>query len=294
MVVKLIVAMCKNNGIGCDNKIPWRIPEDMNYFYKKTSGSYGMFMRNKNIKEKYMEDLSKSDNIKKNVVIMGNNTWESLPKKYKPLPYRFNIVLSKNATSLQPTYSLNKDIVFSSSIDDAMSLYYGKDNRCEKGEKGEKGEKREKGEKGDKTNIPIFNNIWVIGGSSVYLEFMRRNFTSDIKISKYYITYIDKNYECDTYFPLLENMNKYCLTRFEKHKCIDNNRPNELPLNIYFIVFKKIEYIDENIIQQLFISYKSKNESKSNLTLYIRGRDRDKFNMNNTDDFEILFSIFCS
>jgi dihydrofolate reductase len=35
MSVKLIVAMCKNNGIGIDNKIPWRISEDMSYFSKK-------------------------------------------------------------------------------------------------------------------------------------------------------------------------------------------------------------------------------------------------------------------
>ena len=61
----------------------------------------------------------------------------------------------------------------------------------------------------------------------------------DTEISKYYITYIDKDYECDTYFPLLENMNKYHITRFEKQKCIDNNTRDKSPLNVYYIVFKK-------------------------------------------------------
>ena len=29
----------------------------------------------------------------RNVVIMGRNTWESIPKKYKPLPHRYNIII---------------------------------------------------------------------------------------------------------------------------------------------------------------------------------------------------------
>ena len=286
MDVKLIVAMCKNNGIGYDNKIPWRISEDMNYFSKKTSGNYGIVMRNKNSKETYVEDLNNSQHIKKNAVIMGRNTWESLPKKYKPLPYRVNIILSKNAKKQED--ELNGDVVFSSSVDDAMSLLRNgpeQDDGCDKREKGEKGEK------GEKKHI---NHIWIIGGSSVYKEFMIRANTN--KISKYYITYIDKQYDCDTYFPLLENMNKYYLTRFEKHRCIDNNTHYEAPLNVYFIVFKKIDYTDEKKIEHLFTSYKSKDETKNSLTLYIKNVDtyKSKINMKNTDDFEILFSMFCS
>ena len=292
MVVKLIVAMCKNNGIGCDNKIPWSIPEDMNYFSKKTSGDYGIVMRNKKSKETYVEDLNNSQNIKKNVVIMGRNTWESLPKKYKPLPYRVNIILSKNAKKQED--ELNGDIVFSSSVDDAISLLHNRprqDDGCDKREKREK---------------KHINHIWIIGGSSIYQEFMTRDMTNTIKISKYYITYIDKYYDCDTYFPLIENMNKYYLTCFSKHRCIDNNTPYEAPLNVYFIVFKKIDYTDEKIIEQLFTSYKSKDERKNSLTLYIKNMDTDtdtdtdndvyksKINMKNTDDFEILFSMFCS
>jgi dihydrofolate reductase len=243
MKVKLIVAMCKNNGIGFDNKIPWHISEDMSYFSKKTSGKYGVFMRNQNSKEKYIEELNTSQNIKKNVVIMGRNTWDSLPKKYKPLPYRFNIILSKNADK-QPN-DPDKDITFSSSIDNAMNLYY---QHTDKGEKGEKGEKQ---------YLFDFNDIWVIGGSSVYQEFINHAHNNTIKISKYYITYIDKHYDCDTYFPLLENMNAYYLTHFEKYECIDSNTPNNPPLNVYYIVFKKIEYYDKNIIEQLFTAYKA-------------------------------------
>ena len=267
MILKLIVAMCKNNGIGNNNKIPWHITEDMQYFSKKTSGNYG------------------TNRSKKNAVIMGRNTWESLPKKYKPLPDRFNIVLTKNIGN----YESNNNIIFSSSVDDAIDLYYGED---------------EKGEKGENAYLSNLNDFWVIGGSSIYQEFIKRdlNINNNKKcISKYYITYIDKDYDCDTYFPLLENMNKYHLTRFEKHKCIDTNTPNHSSINVYYIVFKKIEYTDEKIIQKLFTSYKSKYENKSNLILYVKNTNTTIYKNNckiflcdNGNENEILFSMFCS
>ena len=278
MSVKLIVAMCKNNGIGIENKIPWRISEDMNYFSKKTSGIYGT--------------LTSNERIIKNAVVMGRNTWESLPKKYKPLPNRVNIILSKNASTHlhNPNTSLtsSKDVIFSSSINDAMDLFYDQgqvqcQRQCQRQCQGQHDicETREKREK-----IHI-NNIWVIGGSSIYKEFIMHDTKNLIQISKYYITYIDKYYDCDTYFPLLENMNKYYLTRFEKYKCIDNNTPDKTLVNVYFIVFKKIEHKDEKIIEQLFTSYKSNNETKSHLTLYVK--DNNNYDNN---DFEILFSMF--
>lgn len=127
MSVKLIVAMCKNYGIGFDNKIPWRISEDMIYFSKKTSGDY----------------VGVNENSKKNAVIMGRNTWDSLPKKYKPLPNRFNIVLTRNTQKLLTldldNYDADKKTTdYISSLDEAIELCYGG------GEKGEKGENNTK------------------------------------------------------------------------------------------------------------------------------------------------------
>ena len=56
-------------GIGKDNKLPWKIKQDMEFFKKVTTG---------------------------NVVIMGRKTWESIPKKFRPLPNRTNIILTRN------------------------------------------------------------------------------------------------------------------------------------------------------------------------------------------------------
>jgi len=290
MCLNLIVAMCKNNGIGVDNKIPWRISEDMNYFSKKTSGDY-------------------EANIKKNAVIMGRNTWESLPKKYKPLPNRFNIVLTKNVQrllALEHQDANKKDIEFIPSIDEAMDFCYGQE---EKGEKGEKGEKKGKIEHEILQQLLSckFNDIWIIGGSIIYQEFINRDLTlslntctnnnNNIAISNYYITYIDKEYECDTYFPMLENMNKYHLTLFEKHECIDKNISNAPPLNVYYIVFKKIKYTDNKIVEELFTPYISNNHNKNTertISFYVKKTKLDICNKYKENELEILFSMFCS
>jgi len=72
--IELIVARDKKYGIGLEGKIPWRCKEDMQHFKRVTSTT--------------------TDSSKKNAVIMGRKTWESL--KNKPLVNRVNICLSSN------------------------------------------------------------------------------------------------------------------------------------------------------------------------------------------------------
>ncbi len=64
-MLTLVVGRAKNGAIGRDGDIPWFIPEDLATFQRETLGG---------------------------AIIMGRNTWDSLPKK--PLPRRFNIVVS--------------------------------------------------------------------------------------------------------------------------------------------------------------------------------------------------------
>ena len=68
MQYKIIVATCKNNGIGYCDTLPWNIKEDLRHFSKLTKGNG------------------------KNAIVMGKNTWESIG--HKPLPNRDNFVLS--------------------------------------------------------------------------------------------------------------------------------------------------------------------------------------------------------
>jgi dihydrofolate reductase len=65
----LIAAVARNGVIGDGEKMPWHLPEDLAHFRRATQGC---------------------------PVIMGRRTWDSLPPKFRPLPGRRNIVVTRN------------------------------------------------------------------------------------------------------------------------------------------------------------------------------------------------------
>jgi dihydrofolate reductase len=70
MKVALIAAVARNGVIGHGNELLWKLPEDMAFFKRTTFG---------------------------NPVIMGRKTWESIPPRFRPLPGRTNIVVTRQA-----------------------------------------------------------------------------------------------------------------------------------------------------------------------------------------------------
>ena len=68
MIVSAIAALSKNKVIGKNNDLPWRLPDDMRFFMETTKGHH---------------------------VIMGRKNYDSLHPKYKPLPERTNIVITR-------------------------------------------------------------------------------------------------------------------------------------------------------------------------------------------------------
>jgi dihydrofolate reductase len=82
--IALIAAVARNGVIGVDNRLPWRLPDDMKRFRALTSG---------------------------HSMIMGRRTWESIGK---PLPGRQNIVVTRAPGRSAP------DIEFARSFDDAL------------------------------------------------------------------------------------------------------------------------------------------------------------------------------
>jgi dihydrofolate reductase len=70
MKLGIIYARSRNGVIGKDNAMPWHLPEDLAHFKRTTLGA---------------------------PVIMGRKTWESIPPKFRPLPGRQNIVITRDA-----------------------------------------------------------------------------------------------------------------------------------------------------------------------------------------------------
>lgn len=68
MIISLIAALTKNHVIGKNNDLPWHLPDDMKYFMQTT---------------------------KEHHVIMGRKNYESIPEKFRPLPNRTNIVVTR-------------------------------------------------------------------------------------------------------------------------------------------------------------------------------------------------------
>jgi dihydrofolate reductase len=89
MIVSLIAALTKNNVIGKNNDLPWHLPDDMKYFMQTTKGHY---------------------------VIMGRKNYESIPEKFRPLPNRTNIVVTRQKNFLAP------NCIVVNSLEEGLSL----------------------------------------------------------------------------------------------------------------------------------------------------------------------------
>ena len=121
-MLNIIVGKDNNNNIGYQNKLIYGIPEDLQYFRNITS-----FTKDKN---------------KKNAIIMGRKTWDSIPSKIKPLKKRLNIILSRTERKENPE-SPNNEIKWYSSLQKSII--------------------------GTRKNKNI-ENIFIIGGESLYKQ----------------------------------------------------------------------------------------------------------------------------
>ena len=107
MKVGLIWAQSRNGVIGKNGVMPWHLPEDLAHFKRVTLN---------------------------HPVIMGRKTWDSIPPKFRPLPGRTNIVVTRQADWHE------KGAQCSSSLREALQ-------QCENS-----------------------NQVWVIGGAQIYAQ----------------------------------------------------------------------------------------------------------------------------
>ena len=107
MPLHLIYARSRNNVIGKNGDLPWHLPEDLAHFKRTTLGQ---------------------------AVVMGRVTWESIPEKFRPLPGRTNVVVSRQADYAAPGASVV------TSLQAALTLF------------------------------PADEVVWLIGGAQLYAQ----------------------------------------------------------------------------------------------------------------------------
>jgi len=142
MDFSVIAAADENMGIGTKNKLPWRLKGDLAYFSRVTSQAQAH---------------------KTNAVIMGSNTWLSIPKAHRPLPDRINVVLSRKQIDLP------EGVILASSFEDAFEKLGAQDD---------------------------LDEVFVIGGAGVYAQAIAR-----LDCKKVYLTEVTGTFNCDTFFP---------------------------------------------------------------------------------------------
>mmetsp|Transcript_19874 Transcript_19874/g.50122 ORF Transcript_19874/g.50122 Transcript_19874/m.50122 type:complete len:497 (-) Transcript_19874:158-1648(-) len=149
--VNAIVAQCPNRGIGNAGQLPWaKLPEDMKRFKTITSTA--------------------QQSGRRNAVLMGRKTWESIPAKFRPLDGRLNVVLTSNPGSVESAPETSKDVVVKETLAAAVEF-------CEASQDVE--------------------SIFVIGGERVFTEAMPL-------YSNIYLTRVGKQFDCDVFFPVID------------------------------------------------------------------------------------------
>lgn len=156
MKVSLIVAMDLEKGIGKNNDLMWHLPADMKFFKETTSG---------------------------HVVIMGRKNYDSIPVKFRPLPNRENVVLTRNTN-----YSAEGCLVFNS-LEACLEHYK---NETEK-------------------------TIFIIGGGEIYKKALEINCVDEM-----YISHVNKIYGADTFFPDFD-LKKWNVETIFSHEKDDKN-----------------------------------------------------------------------
>ncbi len=146
MKFSIVAAADLKNGIGLKGSIPWKLKEDIEYFRKLTT------------------ETENPNNC--NAVIMGRKTWESIPKKFRPLPNRYNIVLSRKKVVGDFPGARHM-----SSLETALEA----------------------------VNTLNFENCFIIGGGEIYKEAVLHP-----DCEKIYLSQIMDDFDCDTFFPPID------------------------------------------------------------------------------------------
>ena len=144
--IGMIWAQARGGVIGADGTMPWHLPEDLKHFKRTTAGA---------------------------PVVMGRRTWESFPPRFRPLPGRTNIVITRD-----DAYTAD-GALRAASLEEGLALARQDLARRDQGEPGQ-----------------AADMLWVIGGGTLYAEAMPQ---ADLLV----VTEIDLEVEGDTLAPAI-------------------------------------------------------------------------------------------
>ncbi|XP_013191432.1 dihydrofolate reductase [Amyelois transitella] len=142
------------------------------------------------------------DPAKKNAVVMGRRTWDCIPSKFLPLPNRVNIVLTRHVDDVKS--KVPEGVIVVSGLDEAISHIEGRED---------------------------IESTWVIGGSSIYKAALEHK-----NCGKIYLTEIQKNFECDTFFPKFDKKQFVLVTE----DGVPEEQQVEGDISYYFRIYKKL------------------------------------------------------
>lgn len=166
--MEAILAFDIKKGISKNGVLPWNIKEDLQFFYSKT---------------------------KCNVVIMGKNTYFSIPDDKKPLKNRLNIVLTREPSKYKEIVEKYNNVIFTDNenIHENILLFPHKYNDMY-------------------SVLDKFFKIFIVGGNEIYKKF--------IPICKIiWVTKIKHDYGCDLFFDYNLENNVQEEKVFETEKC---------------------------------------------------------------------------
>ena len=140
----IVVAADEAGGIGKNGQLPWRLAGDMAYFKKLT--------------------IEPPDPGRRNAIIMGRKTWDSIPARFRPLSGRITVVISRNAS-----LSLPESVIRAESFDGALAAIDA---------------------------IADVGHTFVIGGGEIFRQAIGRP-----ELQSVYLTRVYATLDCDTFFP---------------------------------------------------------------------------------------------
>ena len=177
MKISIIVAMGLNNEIGKDNGLLWKLPKDMAMFKAISNGHH---------------------------CLMGRKTWESIPEKFRPLPGRTNIVVSRDPDYINKTDMSTSDEGpwITESIEDGIEFA------------------RERGAK----------EVMIIGGGQIYKQCL------DTMATTIYLTVVKQEFpEATVFFPKIDET-EWSVVKRTSHPADEKNL-----IDMDFIIMERTE-----------------------------------------------------